>query len=94
MKLRDSHVRVRLGLLAAAGTLLLACTSSTERPAEPAELYGAEVWAQNCIRCHNLRLPDSYSDAEWQVIVHHMRVRANLTGAEQRAIVQFIKDGF
>jgi hypothetical protein len=32
-----------------------------------------------------------YSDAQWDVIVHHMRLRANITGQEQRAIVQFLK---
>jgi predicted phosphoadenosine phosphosulfate sulfurtransferase len=32
-----------------------------------------------------------YSDAQWDVIVHHMRLRANITGQEQRAIVAFLK---
>jgi hypothetical protein len=32
-----------------------------------------------------------YSDAQWDVIVHHMRLRANITGQEQRAIVTFLK---
>jgi hypothetical protein len=32
-----------------------------------------------------------YSDAQWDVIVHHMRLRANITGQEQRAILEFLK---
>lgn len=52
---------------------------------------GAEVWAQNCRRCHNLRPPDEFSYAQWDVIVHHMRVRANLTADETRAILAFLK---
>ena len=32
-----------------------------------------------------------YSNAQWDVIVHHMRVRANITGQEQRAIAEFLK---
>ena len=32
-----------------------------------------------------------YGDAQWDVIVHHMRIRANITGKEQRAIVEFLK---
>ncbi len=52
---------------------------------------GARLWEQNCIRCHTLRLPEERSDAEWEVIVHHMRVRANLTGQEGRAITRFLK---
>lgn len=52
---------------------------------------GAQLWAENCGRCHNVRSPSRYSDAQWEVIVHHMRVRANLTGAQQRAISAFLK---
>ena len=40
---------------------------------------GAQLWAQNCGHCHNVRSPSSYSDAQWEVAVLHMRVRANLT---------------
>ncbi len=52
---------------------------------------GAQVWAQNCIRCHNLRQPQERSDREWEAIVFHMRVRANLTAEEHRLIVEFLK---
>src|SRR5256885_12676516 len=49
-------------------------------------LSGEELWSNNCARCHNMRAPTMYTPAQWEVIVHHMRVRANITGAEQRAI--------
>jgi hypothetical protein len=54
-------------------------------------LSGEELWSNNCLRCHNIRPPTMYSDAQWDVIVHHMRLRANITGQEQRAIVEFLK---
>jgi nitrate/TMAO reductase-like tetraheme cytochrome c subunit len=54
-------------------------------------LSGQELWSNNCLRCHNIRPPTMYSNAQWDVIVHHMRVRANITGQEQRAIVEFLK---
>jgi len=54
-------------------------------------LTGEELWSNNCLRCHNIRPPTMYSDAQWDVIVHHMRLRANITGPEQRAIVSFLK---
>jgi hypothetical protein len=57
------------------------------------QLSGQELWSMNCSRCHNMRSPTMYSDAQWDVIVHHMRVRANITGAEQRAIADFLKSG-
>jgi hypothetical protein len=54
-------------------------------------LSGEELWSNNCLRCHNIRPPTMYSDAQWDVIVHHMRLRANITGQEQRAIVEFLR---
>lgn len=52
---------------------------------------GSQLWADNCARCHNIRTPSSYSDAEWQVAMHHMRVRANLTAEEHKKILEFLK---
>ena len=52
---------------------------------------GAQLWADNCSRCHNMRPPQSYSDSQWQAVVMHMRLRANLTGTEQREITQFLQ---
>ncbi len=52
---------------------------------------GARTWVENCIRCHNLREPHERSDREWELIVHHMRVRANLTAEEHRLILDFLK---
>ena len=54
-------------------------------------LSGEELWSNNCMRCHNLRPATMYGNAQWDVIVHHMRLRANITGQEQRAIVEFLK---
>ena len=51
----------------------------------------AELWADNCIRCHTSRPPDSYSDAEWGLVMQHMRVRGYLTGQDQRAVEEFLK---
>jgi hypothetical protein len=56
------------------------------------EKGGAQLWAENCNRCHNAIPPDRYSDAQWDVIVQHMRMRANLTGAEARQIAAFLKE--
>ncbi len=55
------------------------------------ENAGARVWARNCIRCHNIRTPASFSDRQWGIIVHHMRVRANLTGEQQEAVLRFLQ---
>lgn len=52
----------------------------------------AKLWAQNCTRCHNSRPAKTFSAAQWDTIVHHMRVRANLTGSDARLIAAFLKD--
>jgi hypothetical protein len=51
----------------------------------------AQLWSENCGRCHNIRTPTSYSDAEWQVAMHHMRVRGYLTGEEHRRILEYLQ---
>ena len=57
------------------------------------EKGGAQLWAENCQRCHNTRSPSSYNDAQWEVAMMHMRVRANLTPEEHKKILEFLKQG-
>ena len=52
---------------------------------------GAQLWTENCMRCHNIRDPKSLGDDQWQVAVRHMRVRANLTAYEHEKILAFLK---
>ncbi|HAM70520.1 MAG TPA: hypothetical protein DCM86_02640 [Verrucomicrobiales bacterium] len=65
--------------------------STTGAGGQASEKTGAQLWGQNCGRCHNIRSPGMYSDAQWEVAVMHMRVRANLTGEEHRKILAFLK---
>ncbi len=52
---------------------------------------GNQLWVENCNRCHNARSPTAYSRAQWDLIVHHMRVRANLTAEEANKIAAFLR---
>jgi len=52
---------------------------------------GAQLWGENCIRCHNIPSPKTFSDVEWDVAVLHMRMRANLTEHEAVSIAEFLK---
>jgi hypothetical protein len=54
---------------------------------------GAQLWGENCMRCHNSPPPDDYSDAQWETIGMHMRLRANLTNDEEKKIVEFLQSG-
>jgi hypothetical protein len=56
-----------------------------------AQSGGAELWGRNCGHCHNIRSPSSYSDAQWEVVMLHMRVRGNLTPDEHKKILAFLK---
>ena len=64
-----------------------AVASGTDAPKQA----GALLWSQNCMRCHTLRNPNEKSDREWNIIMHHMRVRANLTAEEHRLILAFLQ---
>lgn len=64
------------------------CTSQREIAALKS---GAELWGQNCIRCHNIPAPDAYSDVEWETIGLHMQERANMTDEQIKKIVEFLQ---
>jgi len=91
---RRTKMRLALSLFA----LILAFCSSQAFSAESEkdesirpERGGAELWARNCRRCHNLRAPTSYNADQWEVVVNHMRVRANLTAKDAKKIEEFLK---
>ena len=106
MNNKDNHMRSKLIILLLLGpsVLMLVCgcgqsgavsarSAADERNAAQASssASGAQLWAENCSRCHNIRPPQSYSDAQWEAVVMHMRLRANLTGVEQRKITEFLQ---
>lgn len=55
------------------------------------ELSGGEVWTRNCNRCHEYRPIKERTDRGWKIIMQHMRVRANLSGKEARAALEFLQ---
>jgi len=73
------------------GGLHAAPPRSTPAEAKKNPFSGAKLWTDHCGSCHNLRNPAGYSDAQWDVAVMHMRVRANLSAEETRAILDFLK---
>lgn len=52
---------------------------------------GAQLWGENCTRCHNLPSPADFSDPQWELIGSHMRMRANFTARETEKIIEFLK---
>ena len=52
---------------------------------------GAQLWAENCQRCHNTPSPSTFSAEKWETIGMHMQSRALLTDKERDKIVAFLK---
>jgi len=55
------------------------------------EKSGAQLWGENCSRCHNPPTMDQYSAEQWTIITDHMRVRANITSDEMTKIKSFLQ---
>ena len=52
---------------------------------------GAQLWAENCQRCHNTPSPNTFSPEQWETVGLHMQSRALLTDEERDKIVAFLK---
>jgi mono/diheme cytochrome c family protein len=54
----------------------------------PGSDRGEQVFHQNCFRCH--QEPEGFSPSISRTIVTHMRVRAELSEPDLKAILQFL----
>jgi cytochrome c553 len=52
---------------------------------------GAQLWGENCSRCHNTPSPNTFSAQQWKTIGMHMQSRALLTNKERDKIVEFLQ---
>jgi mono/diheme cytochrome c family protein len=57
-------------------------------PASADVARGQRVFEQNCSRCHNA--PASIPPQITGTVLRHMRVRASLSAADERALLQFM----
>jgi cytochrome c1 len=64
----------------------------TETKAVIRKITGAELYAINCNRCHPERYANERTPAQWETIMLHMRVRANLPAEQAREIVRFLQE--
>ena len=101
----NAECRMRKLAVAATGVLGLSMlvhgcrTSSPPPPAAAAEAHAdarpvkgrAQLWAENCQRCHNARPASWYSEREWEVAMHHMFVRGYLTRHEHDSVMEFFR---
>lgn len=87
--------RAALVLIAGLATGHLPAVLAQEPEAAPDPMSfvrGAQAWANNCARCHNMRDPKEYRDEQWRAIVAHMQVRAALTTQDSKDILRFLQE--
>ena len=65
--------------------------TTTTAKTQPEPLSGAELWTMHCSRCHITRTPGEFTAAQWQTIMRHMRIRANLPAAQAREIQKYFE---
>ncbi len=78
--------------LALSGNLLPTSALAFDYPPPGDFARGAQQWADNCARCHNIRSANELRDDQWLTTIFHMRVRAGLTGEEMRNILTFLQE--
>lgn len=89
------YTRLWIVLLVSAAALRLvgpgAASADDEAERRALVRRGARLWSPYCGACHNARPPAERSPAEWDTIMMHMRVRANLPAQDSRAVLEFLK---
>jgi len=65
-------------------------TALSSGAVEARELDGAQVYQDNCGRCHQPRTPADLSADGWRAVSFHMRVKGNLTPSEFYALEDFL----
>lgn len=58
---------------------------------EIAEKSGAQLWGENCNRCHTAPTQEQYSKDQWGIIGNHMKLKAGITHDEMTKIVAYLK---
>ncbi len=72
------------------GILLVVIMNSCVESQKGAAKSGAQLWAENCQRCHNTPSPNSFSHDQWVTIGIHMQTRAQLNAKERNKMVGFL----
>ena len=78
-------------IIAGIGMLLAVVGGSCVESQKVRAKSGAQLWAENCQRCHNTPSPSSFSRDQWITIGMHMQTRAQLTDEERDKVVAFLR---
>jgi mono/diheme cytochrome c family protein len=78
--------------LAGIGSLIVAAQADETKVPAKKKLTGAELYAVNCNRCHPERYPTEFTSAQWETLMLHMRVRANLPAKQAKEVLKYMKE--
>lgn len=81
------------------GVILVGLSSSwageapTSDEQKKAQLFlkGAKLWPNYCANCHNAPGPSNRSPADWDLLMMHMRARANMPPDAAEAVLEYLK---
>ena len=79
---------ILIACIISGSALLLSSCAPTK---EIAEKSGAQLWGENCNRCHNAPSMEQYSKEQWTIIGTHMKLKAGLTHDEMTKVVSFLQ---
>ncbi|VAX27807.1 hypothetical protein MNBD_IGNAVI01-217 [hydrothermal vent metagenome] len=88
MKSKKHIINLALGISFATTLFVVGCSSSENAAVTKS---GAELWGENCVRCHNAPSPTAFGDIQWEAIGQHMRIRAGLTAVQTDKVVEFLQ---
>ena len=71
--------------------IALAAGCTTAGSPDPREIDGAQVYANNCNRCHEYRSPTEFTGPQWSIITTHMRIVGGIPADESRAVFEYLK---
>lgn len=81
-------IHILITLIFSISLILLSSCAPTK---EIAEKSGAQLWGENCNRCHSAPSQDQYAKDQWGIIGTHMKLKAGITNDEMNKIVAFLK---
>jgi len=85
------HTRkILICLLGASAVMFAILLNGCAESQKVAAKSGAQLWAENCQRCHNTPSPSTFSHEQWVTVGMHMQTRAQLTQQEKDKIVAFL----
>jgi mono/diheme cytochrome c family protein len=77
--------------------LLASCSSQLYVPIEATSSVsvedlkiGREIYVKKCSSCHQLHLPNQYTEKVWSLNLNEMQARAKITDQEKQLIYQYL----